>query len=194
MLRRVAFVRTDVSEEPGASFIRVTRIGELGTTQAATSKQRTLCNIPEDTILHSCHPVSTVINISIIQPLFHLSPFLKMTLLNTLHKIKILLSFRSSVLNNFLYCHYITNHILSPLPVTCPRKGICIKIISICLWSNVAYSDWSLVVTCGLDSMLHYIVSHYSQVVVGTILSSASVLCKRMVLGTISCSIRMYSE
>jgi hypothetical protein len=32
----VALVRTDVSEEPGASFIRVTRIGELGTTQAAT--------------------------------------------------------------------------------------------------------------------------------------------------------------
>jgi hypothetical protein len=31
MLRRVALVRTDVSEEPGAS-IRVTRIGELGTT------------------------------------------------------------------------------------------------------------------------------------------------------------------
>jgi hypothetical protein len=36
LLRRVALVRTDVSEEPGAS-IRVTKIGELGTTQAATS-------------------------------------------------------------------------------------------------------------------------------------------------------------
>jgi hypothetical protein len=33
---------TDVSEEPGASFIRVTKIGELGTTQAATSNRRTL--------------------------------------------------------------------------------------------------------------------------------------------------------
>jgi hypothetical protein len=31
MLRRVALVRTDVSEEPSATFIRVTRIGELGT-------------------------------------------------------------------------------------------------------------------------------------------------------------------
>jgi hypothetical protein len=31
MLRRVALVRTDVSEEYSASFIRVTRIGELGT-------------------------------------------------------------------------------------------------------------------------------------------------------------------
>jgi hypothetical protein len=37
MLRPVALVRTDVSEQTSASFIRVTRIGELGTTQAATS-------------------------------------------------------------------------------------------------------------------------------------------------------------
>jgi hypothetical protein len=74
LLRCVAFVRTDVSEEPGASFIRVTKIGELGTTQAATSNRRTLRrntkeapgssetsvltratrrNNPEHTILHS---------------------------------------------------------------------------------------------------------------------------------------------
>jgi hypothetical protein len=31
MLRRVALVRTDVSEERSASIIRVTTIGELGT-------------------------------------------------------------------------------------------------------------------------------------------------------------------
>jgi hypothetical protein len=37
MLRRVALVRTDVSEELSASVIRVTRIGELGTTLAVTS-------------------------------------------------------------------------------------------------------------------------------------------------------------
>jgi hypothetical protein len=42
MLRRVALVTTDVSEEPSASFIRVTRIGELGTTLAVTSNRRTL--------------------------------------------------------------------------------------------------------------------------------------------------------
>jgi hypothetical protein len=41
MLRRVALVRTDVSEELTASIIRVTRIGELGTL-AVTSNRRTL--------------------------------------------------------------------------------------------------------------------------------------------------------
>jgi hypothetical protein len=42
----VALVRTDVSEELSASFIRVTRIGELGTTLAVTSNRRTLRSSP----------------------------------------------------------------------------------------------------------------------------------------------------
>jgi hypothetical protein len=42
ILRRVALVRTDVSEEPSASFIRMTRICELGTALAATNNRRTL--------------------------------------------------------------------------------------------------------------------------------------------------------
>jgi hypothetical protein len=41
MLRRVALVRTYVSEELNASFIRVTRIGEIRTTLAVTSNRRT---------------------------------------------------------------------------------------------------------------------------------------------------------
>jgi hypothetical protein len=42
MLRLVALAGTDVSEEPSASFFRVTRIGELGTTPAVTSNRRML--------------------------------------------------------------------------------------------------------------------------------------------------------
>jgi hypothetical protein len=76
MLRLVALVRTDVSEELSAYFIRVTRIGELGTMlvtanvvpsslivvtlmmEALSSSesrflQVTCRNIPEDVILHS---------------------------------------------------------------------------------------------------------------------------------------------
>jgi hypothetical protein len=37
MLRRVTLVRTDVSEKLSASFIRVTRIGELGTMLGVTT-------------------------------------------------------------------------------------------------------------------------------------------------------------
>jgi hypothetical protein len=42
MLLRVALLRTDVSEECSASFISVTRIGEIGKTLAVTSNRRTL--------------------------------------------------------------------------------------------------------------------------------------------------------
>jgi hypothetical protein len=54
MLRRVAVVRTDVSEELSASFIMVTRIIELGTTLAVTSKRRLLVTaivVPSSPIL-----------------------------------------------------------------------------------------------------------------------------------------------
>jgi hypothetical protein len=69
MLCCVALVRTDVSEELSSSFIRMTRIGELGTTllvtlmmEARRSSETSVLtsvtrrNIPEDVILHShCH-------------------------------------------------------------------------------------------------------------------------------------------
>jgi hypothetical protein len=41
MLRRVALVRADVSEERSASIIKVTRIGELGTSLSVTRNRRT---------------------------------------------------------------------------------------------------------------------------------------------------------
>jgi hypothetical protein len=67
MLRRVALLRSGVSEELSASIIRIIRIGELETTLAVTSNRRTLRssfetsvltriarrNIPQDAILHS---------------------------------------------------------------------------------------------------------------------------------------------
>jgi hypothetical protein len=42
MLHRVALVQTDVSEELSASFIRVRRISDLGTTLAVTSNRHML--------------------------------------------------------------------------------------------------------------------------------------------------------
>jgi hypothetical protein len=45
MLLRVALVRTDVSDEFSASFIRVTRIGELGTTLAVTNSRRSVLQL-----------------------------------------------------------------------------------------------------------------------------------------------------
>jgi hypothetical protein len=42
MLHLVALLRTNVSEERNSSIIRVTRIGELGTTLTVTNNRRTL--------------------------------------------------------------------------------------------------------------------------------------------------------
>jgi hypothetical protein len=57
MLRRVALVRTDVSEELSASIIRVTRIGELGTTLAVT------CNRRSNVFLRSVRPLLVTANV-----------------------------------------------------------------------------------------------------------------------------------
>jgi hypothetical protein len=50
MLRRVDLVRTDVSQELSPSFIRVTRICEIGTTLAVTINRRTLRKIPSASV------------------------------------------------------------------------------------------------------------------------------------------------
>jgi hypothetical protein len=61
MLHRVALVTTDVSEEPSASIIRVTRIGELGTALAATSNRRMLCSVRRLLVTASVVPSSQIL-------------------------------------------------------------------------------------------------------------------------------------
>jgi hypothetical protein len=55
MVRLGALGRTDVSEERSASIVRVTRIGELGTTLAVSSNRRTLRRISQSDYLQDPH-------------------------------------------------------------------------------------------------------------------------------------------
>jgi hypothetical protein len=59
MLRRVAVVRTHVSEELSASLIKVTRIGELGTTVFLRSVRRLLFTA---SVVPSSHNLVTLMN------------------------------------------------------------------------------------------------------------------------------------
>jgi hypothetical protein len=65
MLRRVDLVRTDVSEERIASFFRVTRISELGTTVAVTSNRcklrRIICSVHRLLVTASVVPSSPIL-------------------------------------------------------------------------------------------------------------------------------------
>jgi hypothetical protein len=56
MLRRVALVRTDVSEDLRASIIRVAGIGELGTL-AVTSNRRSVRRLLVTACVVSCSPI-----------------------------------------------------------------------------------------------------------------------------------------
>jgi hypothetical protein len=60
MSRRVVLVRTDVSEEVSALFIRLTKIGELGTTLAVTSNQRTQRSVRRLLVTASVVPSSQI--------------------------------------------------------------------------------------------------------------------------------------
>jgi hypothetical protein len=60
MLRSVAVVRADVSEERIASIIRVTGIGELVTTLAVTAKRRAVLRTVHDSL-----PPESALNLQI---------------------------------------------------------------------------------------------------------------------------------
>jgi hypothetical protein len=74
MLRRVALVRTDVSEELSASIIRVTRIGELGTTLAVTSNRRTLVTSKKTPffIVTAVKTSNLTVNVCLVRLLFRI--------------------------------------------------------------------------------------------------------------------------
>jgi hypothetical protein len=85
ILGRVALVRTDVSKELSASFIKVTRIGELGTMLAVTSNRRTLRSVRRLLVTHTHTPpfhntavvdeeeISLLLSINYFPPLFQVS-------------------------------------------------------------------------------------------------------------------------
>jgi hypothetical protein len=60
----VALVRTDVSEELSAYFIRVTIIGELGTTLALTSNRRTHSQTVSRILEHIAHYCTSLLSFS----------------------------------------------------------------------------------------------------------------------------------
>jgi hypothetical protein len=112
MLRRDTVVRTDVLEERIFSIIRVTRMGELGTTLAVTRNRNTLSavlvtlmmeairsaetsvltgatrrNIPEDDILHG-HRLE---NLSVTNNLYLVPRFIIFPMFRPVHKQKTVL-------------------------------------------------------------------------------------------------------
>jgi hypothetical protein len=68
MIRRVALVITNVSEELSASIIRVARIGEQGTTLAVTSNLRTLGRL---LVTANVFPSSPILAILMMEALIH---------------------------------------------------------------------------------------------------------------------------
>jgi hypothetical protein len=79
MLRHVALVRTDVSVEPSASIIRVTRIGEIIATLVATSNRSTLRN---NALIVS---VRSVRRLLVATNVVHSSPIIVTLMMEELH-------------------------------------------------------------------------------------------------------------
>jgi hypothetical protein len=68
MLRRVALVRTGVSNELSVFFIRVKRISEVGTTLAVTNNRHTLCSVRRLLVTASVVSSSPILVTLMIEP------------------------------------------------------------------------------------------------------------------------------
>jgi hypothetical protein len=90
MLHSVALVRTDVSEELSASFVRMIRIGELGTTLAVTSNRSTLF-------------LRTVRRLLVMAKVVHSSPILVILMMEVLSSSETSVPTRATWRNNQEY-------------------------------------------------------------------------------------------